>query len=255
MKSNLRKRLAHMRDPSLAGRLRLSYSKDLERLFANFKTDMHGILGVRELADDPTLAVKLTKAQVLHTIEATITIPGRPVTKTYANKGYTAGAIRGTQFLNAVGVKTTYGQTPADQNVINVLEERNLSALDGISDAMSKDIMQKMTDGVLKGEGIEKIARNIDESVDGIGRDRARLMARTETMYAFNTAARVQYDKIGVTEVEWYTSHLENVCDECDALDRQRFSIDDAPPIPLHPNCPCILLPVIDIEAFRGVRG
>jgi SPP1 gp7 family putative phage head morphogenesis protein len=255
MKSNLRKTLTRMRDPSLAGNLRVTYAKDLEQLFANFKTGMHQVLGVREMADPGVIGVKITKAQVSHTIEATITIPGKRITKVNVNKGYTAGAIRGTQFINAVGVKTTYGQTPADQNVIGVLEDRNLSALDGISDAMSKDIMSKMTDGVLKGEGIEKIARDIDESVDGIGRDRARLMARTETMYAFNTAARMQYDKIGVTEVEWYTSHLENVCDECDSLDGQKFSIDDAPPIPLHPNCPCILLPVIDIEAFRGVRG
>jgi SPP1 gp7 family putative phage head morphogenesis protein len=240
-----------MSDPSLAGRLRESYAKETDRLFANFKQDMHKVLGVRELAVPSPLAVEVTKARLAHTIDATITIPGKRITKTATDKAYTAGGVRATQFVNAVGVKTSFGKTPTDENVIAVLEQRNLAALDGITDAMSKDIMQKMTDGVLKGEGIEKIARDIDESVDGIGRDRARVMARTETMYSFNTAAKIQYEKIGVTEVEWYTSHLENVCDECDALDRQRFSIDDAPPIPLHPNCPCILLPVIE----TGVLG
>ena len=251
MVSSLRKALNKVRDPSQAGKLRVAYGDDLDKLFVAFKQGMHEILGLRELADPGPIGVKVTKAQVAYTVEATITIPGKRITKSAVSKGYTAGAVRSTQFINAVGVKTSYSQTPIDQNVINVLEDRNLSALDGISDAMSKDIMSKMTDGVLKGYGVEKIARDIDESIDGIGRDRARLMARTETMYAFNSAARTQYEKIGVTEVEWYTSHLENVCEDCESLDGQTFPMGEAPPCPYHPNCPCILLPVIE----TGVKG
>jgi len=251
MKVNLRKALNRMRDPSLAGKLRVAYGNDLDKLFINFKEDVKKRLGVRELAEPSAIATTLAQTNIEYSINATITIPAHSIIKTNVAKGYTAGAIRGTTFLNAAGVKTAYTQMTVDQKVISILEQRNLSDLDGINQAMSTDIMRKVGDGVLNGRGIESIARDIDESIDGIGRDRARLLARTETMTAFNRAALTQYDKIGVDEVEWYTSHLENVCEDCESLDGQTFPMGEAPPCPYHPNCPCILLPVIE----TGVKG
>ena len=251
MVPSLRKALNKMRDPSLAGKLRVAYGNDLDKLFLNFKEDVKKKLGVRELAEPSAIATTLAQINIAYSINATITIPAKSIIKKNVAKGCTAGAIRGTTFLNAAGMKTTYSQMSVDQKVISILEQRNLSDLDGINQAMSTDIMRKISDGVLNGRGIESIARDIDESIDGIGRDRARLLARTETMTAFNRAALTQYDKIGVDEVEWYTSHLENVCEDCDALDGQKFAMGEAPPCPYHPNCPCILLPVIE----TGVRG
>ena len=251
MKSNLRKALNKMRDPSLAGKLRVAYGNDLDKLFLNFKEDYKKRLGMREMAEPSAIANTIAQKNIEYAINATITIPSKSVIKMNVAKGYTAGAVRGTTFLNAAGVKTAYSQMPVDQKVISILEERNISDLDGITSKMSSDIMRTISDGVMDGRGIESIARDIDESIDGIGRDRARLLARTETMTAFNRAALTQYDKIGVDEVEWYTSHLENVCEDCESLDGQKFAMGEAPPCPYHPNCPCILLPVIE----TGVKG
>lgn len=252
MKANLRRLLNRVKDPSLAGRLRVAYGDDLDRLFLNFKKDVMQRLGKRELAEVTAGTVIINKT-IEYSLNATITIPAKPIIKKNVGKGYFAGATRGTQLLNAVGVTYSYNQTAADQHVIDLLEQRNLTELDGITAAMSSDITRTISDGVMNGKGIDDISSDIEEAVDGIGRDRARLLARTETMTAFNSAAKQQYDRVGVTEVEWYTSHLENVCDDCDELDGQRFPIDEAPPCPFHPNCPCILLPVIDIPSL-GVR-
>lgn len=251
MNSALRKVLNRMRDPSLAGKLRVAYGNDLDKLFLNFKEDVKMRLGMRELAEPSSIANTIANKQVEYSINVNISIPAKQVVKANVSKGYTAGAVRSTQFINAAGVKTAYTQMPVDQKVVSILEERNLTELDGITAAMSSGITRAISDGVLNGKGIESIARDIDELVDGIGRDRARLLARTETMTAFNRAALTQYDKIGVDEVEWYTSHLENVCEDCESLDGQKFPMGEAPPCPYHPNCPCILLPVIE----TGVRG
>ena len=248
--TSLRATLNRMRDPSLVGKLRVAYGDELDKLFLHFKKDLHAKLGMRELATPSTLTAVLG-AYVDGSIRATITIPAKRVVQANVSKGYAAGGIRGSQFLTALGLSTTYGRMPADARVIDILEQRNISDLDGITAKMSSDIMRTITDGVLDGRGIEDIARDIDDTIDGIGRDRARLLARTETMTAFNRAATTQYEKVGVDEVEWYTSHLENVCDDCDSLDGQKFPIGEAPPCPYHPNCPCILLPVIE----TGVKG
>jgi len=247
--------LNRMRDPSQAGKLRVAYGNHLDRLFVNFKKDIRIVLGMREFAEPSAIATEIAGMNIKYSIETTIKIPAKRIIQTDIAKAYTAGAQRGTIFLNTIGLTTTYNQMPVDQKVISILEQRNLSDLDGITQAMSTEITRKLSDGVMNGWGIEDIARDIDLSIDGIGRDRARLLARTETMTAFNRAALVQYDKIGVDEVEWYTSHLENVCEDCEALDRQVFPINEAPPCPYHPNCACILLPVIEIEAFKGVKG
>ncbi|MFH0777381.1 MAG: phage minor head protein [Candidatus Eisenbacteria bacterium] len=251
MRGNLRKALNRMRDPSRAGKLRVAYGDHLDKLFLNFKADVKKRLGARELAEPSSIATMVADKQIRYSIEVNIRIPARRVIQTDITKAYTTGAQRSVTFLEALGVKTAYTQMPVDQKVISILEQRNLSDLDGITAAMSQDIMRTVTDGVMDGKGIEAIAREIDEDIDGIGRTRARLLARTETMTAFNRAATTQYQKIGVEEVEWYTSHLENVCEDCESLDRQRFPINEAPPCPYHPNCPCILLPVIEIEAFK----
>ena len=240
-----------LRDPSGAGKLRVAYGDHLDRLFLNFKKDIKKRLGMREMAEPSSTATAIADTYVKHSIEVNIRIPARPIIQTDITKAYTKGAQMGTNYLNAVGMKASYIQAPVDQKVISILQQRSYSDLDGITQAMSTDINRKITDGVMNGWGVEDIARDIDESIDGIGRDRARLLARTETMTAFNRAALTQYDKIGVDEVEWYTSHLENVCEDCDALDGQRFAMGEAPPCPYHPNCPCILLPVIE----TGVRG
>ena len=89
-----------------------------------------------------------------------------------------------------------------------------------------------------------EIAKNIDEQTD-IGITRARVMARTETMYAFNTGLTNEYASHGIEAVEWLAAYDERVCEQCAPLMGQKFPIDEAPDCPLHPQCRCTLLPVI----------
>ena len=66
--------------------------------------------------------------------------------------------------------------------------------------------MAEITDGMLRGDSMDKVAKAIDDRIDSIGRARAEILARTETMKAFNEGSLTQYDKHGITEVEWFAA-------------------------------------------------
>jgi SPP1 gp7 family putative phage head morphogenesis protein len=247
--SGLRKMLRRAKDPSLTSKLENEYAKELDKLFLAFKQSAAKLLGRRELSDDwdevdaPDLMEKFNR-----TIEVTITIPGKGIVKRFTTRAYTAGGLRSSQFLSSLGIKATFSILPADQGAINILLTRDLSGLKGITDEMSKQIMAEITDGMLRGDSMDTVARAIDDRVDSIGRTRAEVLARTETMKAFNEGALTQYDKHGITEVEWLAAPggpTDRTCDECLSYDGERYAMDSKPDLPAHPNCRCVWLPVI----------
>jgi hypothetical protein len=188
--SFLRKRLIRSKDPSLTGRIENDYAKELDKLFVSVKRDVAKLLGRRELSDDwdeidaPDLMEEFDRV-----IEVTITIPGKGVVKKFTTRAYTQGGLRSSQFLSSLGIKAVFSILPADRNALNILVTRDLSGLQGITDEMSKQIMAEITDGMLRGDSMDKVARAIDDRIDSIGRTRAEALARTETMKAYNEGA------------------------------------------------------------------
>ena len=172
---------------------------------------------------------------------------GVGITADYARKSYQSGTTYGTFTLKRIGVEAVIGDGPADWRVIDALKVRNLSALRGITDEMNKQIIKELTDGVQLGESIPKLAKRLTGRVDKIGKTRATMMARTETINAFTQGAELRYAQAGIKTLEWLTAHDDRTCDDCLELDGKRFSIKSAhvrPP--LHPRCRCAILPVID---------
>ena len=80
---------------------------------------------------------------------------------------------------------------------------------------------------------------------------RAELMARTLTIWSYNEGAQESYKDAGVTENEWLVTEDDALCDECAELDGEKrplgedFGTGVTHP-PLHPNCRCALLPVLE---------
>ncbi len=120
-----------------------------------------------------------------------------------------------------------------------------------------------------------QMAKRIREEMPEYTESRARMIAYTNTNWAFNSGIRTEYAKMGVTVLEWMTSEDDSVCPWCRAMDGARVKIDD--PFwragdefgvevdgkegekqvrtmklpyaidhpPLHPNCSCVLIPVL----------
>ena len=176
--------------------------------------------------------------------EREITAPGTRITQQATLAAFRQGTTFGETVLVTVGISSKLGEGPADARVIDALQARNLTTLEGISSELNKAIIRSLTDGLNAGEGVVKLRKRLMKEVEGIGLNRARLMAHTETMHACNEGAKVRYRQVGIEQVQWLTAKDDRLCDRCAPLDGTVYDIDKAPPCPLHPMCRCTLLPV-----------
>ncbi len=177
----------------------------------------------------------------------TIVSPGKAITADFVRKAYHSGTIYAGMTLKRAGIEMTVGEGPADWRSIDALKVRNLGALKGINDEMNKKIISELTEGMTKGETIPVLAKRISESVNGIGIQRATVMARTETINAVTQGTIVRFQQAGVETVEWITAQDERVCPQCGPLNGEVFRLDGHHEVPaLHPMCRCSLLPVIE---------
>jgi len=131
---------------------------------------------------------------------------------------------------------------------------RSFQDLQNVTEAMDTQISRTLSTGLLNGQGPMEMARQMVRDVDDIGINRARMIARTETIWSYNEAALNMFESAGVEgvalDVEWSTAG-HGVCERCQELEGQVYTIEEARKShhpPLHPNCRCALIPVVDVE-------
>jgi SPP1 gp7 family putative phage head morphogenesis protein len=109
---------------------------------------------------------------------------------------------------------------------------------------LTQAIRRSITEGLLNGEGPQALRGRITAIFD-TGLSSAELIARTESLRAFNAGAREAIRVIGGTEFRFRA--FDSACPVCAPLDGQVFSIDDADHVPpLHPRCRCQLQAVLE---------
>ena len=96
---------------------------------------------------------------------------------------------------------------------------------------------------------MDRIASAIRKGVDGngsMGIVRARMIARTEVINAYNVGAKKRYEQAGLTEKDmvWITTFDERTCVICSGYDGMLISKTGEIP-PAHPNCRCTIAPVV----------
>jgi SPP1 gp7 family putative phage head morphogenesis protein len=133
---------------------------------------------------------------------------------------------------------------------------RNFTDLANMTDTMSDRIAETMAEGMAAGHHHGRIVGDLVSRVEGLGKARARLIARTEIIAAHASAQLGVFIDAGIDEVdvdaELSTAGDERVCDICEEAARagpyQISAIENM--IPIHPNCRCAWAPVV-----TGVRG
>lgn len=129
-----------------------------------------------------------------------------------------------------------------NEKAVEALIERNLSLLDGMTEEAKKKMIQILTDGLIKGSGIDDLIDALEEA--GLAYDsKAEMIARTEIMYGLNEGALRRYQEDGIEYVQWLAGPDDRCCDECLSLDGQVFKIGEQPDCPVHPDCRCTLVP------------
>lgn len=80
----------------------------------------------------------------------------------------------------------------------------------------------------------------------GVSYHRAETLVRTEVAHIQSEAAKKRYQDYGIEYVEVLVDEDHRTCEKCKALKGKKFPTNGTPPLPVHPNERCCLVPVID---------
>jgi SPP1 gp7 family putative phage head morphogenesis protein len=129
-----------------------------------------------------------------------------------------------------------------------------------------------LTTGLAEGINPKEMARRLTKELRTIQRTRAEVLARTEVINSYSEATLDRYERAGIEGAtvsgEFATADDDRVCPICEAIEGAEFAADamrDATfsfessesepdrlegtyPVkpPVHPQCRCAILPVIE---------
>lgn len=101
--------------------------------------------------------------------------------------------------------------------------------------------------GIQQGKNITDMAVELN-AVTGKGFYVAHRLVRTETMHCLNQSCLQRYKDAEIKKVRFWAAKDERTCKICGAMHEKEYDIDKAPALPVHPNCRCTYLPVIENE-------
>lgn len=177
------------------------------------------------------------------------------------------------QYASAVlKIRLTGAFGIVNRPAIVMLQQYNLGLIKRVTDDLRAEIRSTITQGIIQGQSIPQIARQLTKGT-GLTKGtfprvekRAVVIARTETIRAFSQGVQWQFQQHGIHRVRWMTARDERVCKWCGPLDGLVFPLGALPMggPPLHPQCRCFIRPVIaateeegnalDIEAARNAK-
>jgi SPP1 gp7 family putative phage head morphogenesis protein len=167
----------------------------------------------------------------------------------WAEDSASRATIRAVQQIKAAGVKTALqlGPQPIPDDVRKALRANVLNDIESLAVDTKKIVVRELTAGISAGEGMDELRRRLQRET-AMSRNRADLIARTETMDAFNTVARRTFANHGAIGVRIFTAQDERRCRFCGARHGKVYPIDEGLRPPYHPRCRCVEEPVFTQE-------
>lgn len=104
---------------------------------------------------------------------------------------------------------------------------------------------------LIRGSSIAQITKLIHSKLNSHLKNTLRVV-RTETMHYLNAASLQSYKDAGVEEVEMLAAKDERLCEVCGSEHGKIYPINEAPILPLHPNCRCTIVPVVHIPKGKS---
>lgn len=108
--------------------------------------------------------------------------------------------------VSSLGISSN---APIHQDALEFLFTRSYESLNGWTDALARETRQILMEGVEQGQGIDEVVRNFRKRID-VSRARARVIAQTETIQAYQhaTANETERAEIETGEtflIRWFT--------------------------------------------------
>lgn len=135
---------------------------------------------------------------------------------------------------------------PPHARAMELIFTRDFDQLKGITEAMSQQISYVISEGILQGENPNDMAKRITDRVEKIGITRAKLLARTEVINAFNLArinnVDAYSDFLGEEVVfRWISGVDARVRQTHRERNNKFYSKEKVTPLIGDPNCRCTI--------------
>ena len=133
---------------------------------------------------------------------------------------------------------------PVHTAAIETIYVRDFTQLKGINAEMSNQMSRILADGLAAGENFNVIAEGLVDRVNKIGLTRAKLLARTESVRAYNLGHVIDVDdrvkNLGVEpKYKWNTSMDERVRSTHAKRNGHIYTTKELLPLIGEPNCRC----------------
>ena len=139
-----------------------------------------------------------------------------------------------------------------------------------VNERTNERIRKTLTEGVVEGESVYKLSKRITTVFDEARGYRSKTIARTEVSRATGFATEEAYKQSGVVEGKrWLTAFDDRTCQYCALMNGKtvdlgknylnknstftgqeggkiKMSYDSVKHPPLHPNCRCTLIPILE---------
>ncbi|NFC87504.1 phage head morphogenesis protein [Clostridium botulinum] len=102
-----------------------------------------------------------------------------------------------------------------------------------------------LTNGLIQGKTVTEMAIQLNNRMNE-GFNVAHRLVRTETMHYLNESSFKAYKDAGCEKIQLWAAVDERTCPRCGIKHGNIYSMKDRPSLPLHANCRCTYLPVID---------
>ena len=130
------------------------------------------------------------------------------------------------------------------------IEVRSLALAKMVNGTTKEELRAAIQAGYEAGESIQQLTKRIRFYYQNGYERRAKMVARTEVIAANNEGALQGYEKEGVTKVEFYATLDERndwPGEPCRDLHGNQYPINESHNmIPVHVNCRCVFIPVVD---------
>ena len=134
-----------------------------------------------------------------------------------------------------------------DSYALEWIKLRSLTLAKSINKTTLEALRNELMLGFAAGESIQQLTKRIEGYFTENATVRAKMVSRTEIIAASNEATLHRYEKENVEKSEFYPS--PDACEVCleIASDPIYVTKESHGIIPVHPNCRCKWLPVVEI--------
>lgn len=114
------------------------------------------------------------------------------------------------------------------------------------AEAMGARVMDDIEGLIVAGKHPSDVKKQLMKDY-GVGWNESDRLVRTESSRAYNKAAMDSYTTAGIDQCEYLAE--ADCCDICAHYKGKKFPIREFPELPMHPNCRCTVVPIV--EGFR----